>query len=198
MFGRAKAARPRFGRKLWYRRVRSFYGRNQTRLAPHACVKRHASRRVLSSRQRDLLDALRRAKAEAARDSDIRGGVLQALRAFLQQGRATARANLEAKKFKGARCAEYLSTLQDELLAALAEFVETDILYLSNPTDAEKVTMVAVGGYGRGRLAPGSDIDLLFLLPYKRTAAQRKLCRIYSLYVVGFGAESRPCDTLDP
>jgi hypothetical protein len=31
------------------------------------------------------------------------------------------------------------------------------------------MTVTAVGGYGRGTLAPGSDIDLLFVLPYKNT-----------------------------
>ena len=136
-----------------------------------------------TQRSRALLAELRLAKAEAARESDIRSGVLQALRGFLQEGRDLARSQLESKKFKGARCAEYLSALQDDLLVALAEFVETDILYLANPTDAEKVTMVAVGGYGRGRLAPGSDIDLLFLLPYKRTAASESFVE-YILYML--------------
>ena len=136
-----------------------------------------------TQRSRALLAELRLAKAEAARESEIRSGALQALRGFLQEGRDLARSQLESKKFKGARCAEYLSALQDDLLVALAEFVETDILYLANPTDAEKVTMVAVGGYGRGRLAPGSDIDLLFLLPYKRTAASESFVE-YILYML--------------
>ena len=146
---------------------------------------RQATRRTprQTQRSRALLAELRLAKAEAARESEIRSGVLQTLRGFLQEGRDLARSQLESKKFKGARCAEYLSALQDDLLVALAEFVETDILYLANPTDAEKVTMVAVGGYGRGRLAPGSDIDLLFLLPYKRTAASESFVE-YILYML--------------
>ncbi len=58
----------------------------------------------------------------------------------------------------------------------------------SNPSTSEHIALVAVGGYGRGTLAPGSDIDLLFLLPYKQTAWGESVVEymLYLLWDLGF------------
>ncbi|MDG1281231.1 MAG: [protein-PII] uridylyltransferase [Pseudorhodobacter sp.] len=48
--------------------------------------------------------------------------------------------------------------------------VASDLLHpLPNPTTSEQICVVAVGGYGRAEMAPFSDVDLLFLTPYKVT-----------------------------
>ena len=76
--------------------------------------------------------------------------------------------------------------MQDEIIRMLFELVGT--LYRSaTPSDAERMAVVATGGYGRGLLAPGSDIDLLFLLPYKQTAWGESVAEgiLYCLWDMG-------------
>ncbi len=52
---------------------------------------------------------------------------------------------------------------------------------------AERMSIVAVGGYGRGTLAPGSDVDLLFLLPAKQTPTGERVVEfiLYFLWDLG-------------
>ena len=59
--------------------------------------------------------------------------------------------------------------LTDCLVTSAWKFA-TEIQFPShNPTEAEKLSIISVGGYGRREMAPFSDVDLLFLTPYKMT-----------------------------
>ena len=125
----------------------------------------------------DLIDsaALRgracgaRARSTAATSGSCGRRSRSASRPRSLEGRERAE-ELLLKDRHGRRCAERLCRLQDEIIRVLFEFAGKHLYPSDNPSEAERMAVVATGGYGRGLLAPGSDIDLLFLLPYKQTA----------------------------
>ena len=130
------------------------------------------------------LEAL--AKSHRGNDIDLRAALAQRLKAALIEGRAKAE-QLLLKDRHGRRCAERLCRMEDEIIRILYEFVRRHLYPSENPSETEHMAIVATGGYGRGLQAPGSDIDLLFLLPYKQTAWGEQVAEavLYALWDTG-------------
>ncbi|MEM8827238.1 MAG: [protein-PII] uridylyltransferase, partial [Pseudomonadota bacterium] len=77
--------------------------------------------------------------------------------------------------------------LIDQLIRVIYDVASERIYPAANLTAGEQMSIVAYGGYGRGELAPKSDIDLLFLLPYKKTPRSEQMVEhmLYTLWDLG-------------
>ncbi len=117
----------------------------------------------------------------------MRARALELLTEIMGQAHAAAERQLRADG-NGRKCTEGLSRFQDEFISVIYDFTVEHLYRAKNPSLAEHMSVIATGGYGRGQLAPGSDIDLLFLLPYKQTAWGESVVEniLYLLWDLGF------------
>jgi [protein-PII] uridylyltransferase len=122
----------------------------------------------------------------AGRERELRTAIAQRLKSALSEARARAE-DLLLKDRHGRRCAERLCHVHDEIIRILFEFAAGELYPLQVRSQAERMAVIATGGYGRGLLAPSSDIDLLFLLPYKQTAWGESIAEtlLYCLWDMG-------------
>ncbi|MFZ1347972.1 MAG: [protein-PII] uridylyltransferase, partial [Tabrizicola sp.] len=90
----------------------------------------------------------------------------------LHSAKAEATAGFQAAFLQAPRQARALISAQAALTDVLVQVTLATALHLhplANPTEAERIAVLGVGGYGRAEMAPQSDVDLLFLTPWKIT-----------------------------
>jgi [protein-PII] uridylyltransferase len=127
------------------------------------------------------------ASSQAENAQATRAALLAALKDANAAGRARAEALLMADG-GGLACAERISWLQDQLITILHDFALNHVFSTGATPASSRIAVSAVGGYGRATLAPGSDIDLLFLLPVKKAAWAEPAIEyiLYILWDMGF------------
>jgi len=125
--------------------------------------------------QRAVID--RRALAEAVAAAVAESGATKArskivtlLRDALDHGREELARRLAEHPSRGHECANGQAFLVDQLIRVIHDHVIADLFPAPNRTAGQRLTLIAVGGYGRGEMAPHSDVDIAFITPVKSTA----------------------------
>lgn len=153
-------------------------------------------------RKRDIIDRKLLAgqidDAFGKNQTGNRAVVVQLLLTALNDGRAEISRRLCENPSQGYRAAAEQAFLIDQIVRLIYDHVTQHLYPLANPLASERIALLAVGGYGRGEMAPHSDVDIAFITPYKRTpwAEQVVEAMLYILWDLGLkvGQSSRSID----
>jgi [protein-PII] uridylyltransferase len=129
--------------------------------------------------------------AEAPDAAAIRAAAVGILQEANAKGRSAIADGFAALPLAARRTTRAYCHLTDCLVREVLYVAETHLHPNPLPSEAEQMAVMAVGGYGRGEMAPYSDVDLLFVTPWKMTPAIEKRHRIDALHAVGSAHEGR-------
>ena len=128
----------------------------------------------------------------------LRREATKLLKIALDAGRAEIGRRLLERPTCGLQAANAQAYLTDRIVVALHALAVTRLHPVHNPTAGERLAVVAVGGYGRGEMAPHSDVDIAFLMPGKQTPHAEQVIEsmLYALWDLGLkvGHSSRSVD----
>lgn len=155
------------------------------------------------SKQREIID--RKALAGeidtlvAASDRSVsRTKIVDRMLLALMAGRSVIAQRLLKNPSQGYRAAAEQAFLIDQIVRVIFDHVTVHLYPIGNRSSSERIAILAVGGYGRGEMAPHSDVDIAFVTPYKRTAWTEQVVEamLYMLWDLGLkvGQSSRSLD----
>eukprot|EP01037_Dinobryon_pediforme_P006116 gene6116-6190_t len=148
--------------------------------------------------RRTLADSI--AAIAAEQGAKARPAIVEILRASLAVGREELSRRLTAHPTHGTECAQGHAFLIDQIVRVIHDHIVTRVYRASNRSTGERIAVVAVGGYGRGEMAPHSDVDIAFVTPNKPTAWCEQVIEaiLYYLWDLGLkvGHSSRSLDEL--
>ena len=157
------------------------------------------NRRAIIDR-RVLSDALVGIAEKHDRIEARREAAVTLVKVALADGRDELRRRLLENPSRGREAAAGYAFLTDQLLRLVFDFTTTALYPVTNRTTSERLTLIAVGGYGRGEMAPFSDIDVMFLTPWKQTAWGEQVIEsmLYLLWDLGLkvGHSTRSIDDM--
>jgi len=130
----------------------------------------------------------------------MRQALVAAMRDALTRGRAEIARRLAADPSHGLAAANAGAYLVDRIVQGLFDATTGRLYPLGNRTAGERLAVVAVGGYGRGEMAPHSDVDIAFLTPGRQTPHTEQVIEsmLYALWDLGLkvGHSSRSLDEM--
>ncbi len=155
------------------------------------------NRRAIIDR-RAIGDALMALEGRDA--TQLRAASTALLKPALEAGRAEIAARLVLHPQAGRETAAAQAFLIDQIIRVIFDFTRERLYPLNNATASERIALIAVGGYGRGEMAPYSDVDIAFLTPWKQTGWTEQVIEsvLYTLWDLGLkvGHSSRSLDEM--
>jgi [protein-PII] uridylyltransferase len=112
----------------------------------------------------DIMELAADGKAAAKR-----GQIVTLLQSALSSGRTEISERLKKNPSHGHQAAAEQAFLVDQIIRLIYDHVTVNLYPVANPSSSERIAVLAVGGYGRGEMAPHSDVDIAFITPYKRS-----------------------------
>jgi len=155
------------------------------------------------NKQRDIIDRgalVERIEAvvEVHPAQSRRPFVLEILTAALANGRAEIKRRLGENPSQGYRASAEQAFLIDQIVRIIYDYVTVYAYPAANRSASERIAILAVGGFGRGEMAPHSDVDIAFVTPYKRSSWTEQVVEaiLYLLWDLGLkvGQSSRSLD----